>query len=166
MCGFKEKIIDFDLNKSGIYCIRNINNNKRYIGSTVKFKKRWISHICNLKNNKEEPNIYLQNSWNKHGREYFVFEIVECVENVNKVLREKEIYWINYFNSCNRDKGYNMSKDAGLNGNREYQLGRYTGEKATGSKLTFEIADKIRKDLLDIGFEVQDTKYGPVWRKR
>jgi len=38
-------------------------------------------------------------------------------------------------------------------------------EKARKDK-DWGLADKIRKELLDIGFEVQDTQEGPVWRKR
>ena len=38
-------------------------------------------------------------------------------------------------------------------------------EKARRDK-DWEAADNIRKDLEDIGFEIQDTTEGPVWRKR
>jgi len=38
-------------------------------------------------------------------------------------------------------------------------------EKAREDK-DWVLADKIRKELLDIGFEIQDTRDGPVWRKK
>jgi len=40
-----------DLNKIGIYSITNIENGKKYVGSTAKsFKSRWKKHITSLKN--------------------------------------------------------------------------------------------------------------------
>ncbi len=38
-------------------------------------------------------------------------------------------------------------------------------EKARKEK-DWKVADKIRKELEDIGFEIQDTDSGPVWRKK
>jgi cysteinyl-tRNA synthetase len=38
-------------------------------------------------------------------------------------------------------------------------------EKAR-AKRDWETADNIRKDLEDVGFEIQDTEDGPVWRKK
>ena len=39
------KINKFDLNKSGIYCIRNIVNNKVYIGKSKNIYNRITQHI-------------------------------------------------------------------------------------------------------------------------
>ncbi|MGF3585092.1 MAG: cysteine--tRNA ligase [Thermoplasmatota archaeon] len=38
-------------------------------------------------------------------------------------------------------------------------------EKARKDK-NWGLADKVRKELLDIGFEIQDTRDGPIWRKK
>ena len=38
-------------------------------------------------------------------------------------------------------------------------------EKARINK-DWKTADNIRKELDDIGFEIQDTVEGPVWRKK
>ena len=59
-------------NNTGIYCIKNLENGKIYIGKSVNIKNRWISHRNTLKNNKHD-NSYLQNSWNKYGESSFVF---------------------------------------------------------------------------------------------
>jgi cysteinyl-tRNA synthetase len=40
-----------------------------------------------------------------------------------------------------------------------------TREKARKNK-DWKTADNIRKELDDIGFEIQDTAKGPVWRKK
>jgi len=33
-------------------------------------------------------------------------------------------------------------------------------------KKDWETADSIRRDLQKLGFEIQDTKHGPIWRKK
>jgi hypothetical protein len=61
--------------KSGIYKITNIVNNKFYIGSSFDINKRKREHIYKLNNNLHHCN-YLQNSWNKYGRDNFIFEVL------------------------------------------------------------------------------------------
>lgn len=62
-------------NKSGIYQIINIVNNKRYIGSSNNLLARKKQHFVTLKQNKHHC-IYLQNAYNKYGKENFKFEII------------------------------------------------------------------------------------------
>lgn len=76
---------------SGIYVIRNKENNKIYIGSASNINKRFSTHRNNLKNNRH-PNIHLQNAWNKYGERSFEFEVVEHVDK--KILVEKEQEYI------------------------------------------------------------------------
>lgn len=101
----------------GIYMIRNIENNKVYIGSSCKsngIKKRWLVHICALNKNKHH-NQHLQNAWNKYGKENFEFTIVEKCSDDILIIREQS--WINYYNSMNAKYGYNL-KEAGSRGKR------------------------------------------------
>ena len=73
-----------DLLKTGVYIIRNQINNKIYIGSSVvSFLKRILHHNAMLRN-KKHKNSYLQSSYNKHGEENFIFEILENCEKENK----------------------------------------------------------------------------------
>lgn len=76
----------------GIYCIENIVNSKKYIGSSIDVMKRRNRHFSELKNNKHK-NIYLQNAYNKYGKENFIFYILEMV-NDDKELIVKEQYYI------------------------------------------------------------------------
>jgi group I intron endonuclease len=97
--------------KSGIYQIRNKINNKIYIGSTYNFRLRWNQHKSLLRNN-IHPNKHLQRSFNKYEEINFDFEILEYIEDKNKLI-EKEQYWIDKTNS-NKDKyGYNICPNAG-----------------------------------------------------
>jgi len=83
------------VNFSGIYQIRNIINNKVYIGSTSKFKSRKASHFGHLRFG-DHSNKYLQNAWNKYGEEKFVFEILEETENHTSALENREQYWYEF----------------------------------------------------------------------
>lgn len=59
-----------------IYRITNMANGKFYIGSADSFARREWQHKYALRRN-EHKNPHLQASWNKHGEEMFLFEVVE-----------------------------------------------------------------------------------------
>lgn len=101
----------------GIYCIRNIINNKVYIGKSINIRQRIYNHIgaLNSKNLKRD-NQYFINSWWKYGKEnfeYFILEIIDLKnENLENILKEKELFWIKYYNSIDRNYGYNLRMDS------------------------------------------------------
>jgi hypothetical protein len=65
----------------GIYCIKNIKTGKIYIGSSKAIESRFYNHRWRLLNGCHHS-IKLQRSWNKHGPELFIFEVVEkCLES-------------------------------------------------------------------------------------
>lgn len=97
-------------NKSGIYCIENLINHKKYIGQSKNYKKRISDHLSELRNGKHF-NDHLQHSWDKYGEENFSIYII-CYCNENE-LDEKEIYYIDLYNTMDKDFGYN--KDSGGN---------------------------------------------------
>lgn len=90
----------------GIYCIRNKVNNKVYIGQSIDIRTRWWGHRCDLNRNNHH-NQYLQNAWNKHGEDNFEFFVLEeCkLEDIN----DREIFWIQKYNSTDVSIGYNLS---------------------------------------------------------
>lgn len=100
-----------ELKQKGIYKITCVINNKCYIGSTWQcFIKRFWQHENELLRNKHK-NTYLQKAWVKYGKDNFVFEILEIVVD-KKLLLDKEQYWIDIYDSCNKEKGYNLNKYA------------------------------------------------------
>lgn len=93
------------INHCGIYAIQNINNNKIYIGQSTNIPARWRHHKYVLRNGLHN-NPYLQRAWVKYGEDSFVFVVLELCD-VND-LNQKELFYINKYNSTHRDYGYNM----------------------------------------------------------
>lgn len=93
----------------GIYKIQSLNYPDRcYIGSSAYLNKRMTSHINLLIKNKHHS-TYLQNHYNKYGKDDLVFTIIERFEFISKEhLLEREQYHIDT-NIC----VFNVSKIAG-----------------------------------------------------
>lgn len=79
------------LHRPGVYAIINILNNRFYVGGAVDLKKRLDNHFCRLRLNKH-ANSKLQASYDKHGRENFVFRVIEYTDRHD--LSEREDIWI------------------------------------------------------------------------
>lgn len=94
-----------DLARSGIYQIVNTTNGKRYVGSAKSFRVRWAKHLGDLRLNRHHS-AYLQRSWNAHGSDKFIFEIVEFCEPSELITREQA--WLDLLSPQ-----YNVSPTAG-----------------------------------------------------
>lgn len=88
--------------RSGIYKIACLTTNKIYIGYSTNLKNREEKY----KNTNIPTQLLIKESIEKHGWEYHIFEVIEYCKK--EQLKEKERYWIKYFNSF----------ENGLNGNR------------------------------------------------
>lgn len=92
-----------------IYEIRNIQNNKVYIGQTWVPENRQRRHFSDLRNQRHD-NPHLQKAFIKYGEENFVFNILlEIPDCSQQLLDEKEIAFIkqndSYLNGYNCNKG-------------------------------------------------------------
>jgi len=92
----------------GIYCILNKINNKKYIGSTKNLYSRIKEHNNNLLKNKH-PNNHLKKSAQLYGAENFDIFILEKCEEF--ILTKREQFWTDFYDSTNKEKGYNKVKD-------------------------------------------------------
>ena len=109
----------------GIYLIKNLVNDKKYVGKSSNIMTRWVHHKTDLRYNCHH-NRHLQFAWNKYGEENFEFSVIEecSIDDLNS----KESYWINFYDSYNN--GYNMDKG---------------GDGTYGYKHTKEEIDKMRR---------------------
>lgn len=101
-----------DLKRCGIYCVINKVNNKRYIGKSVNIYERIRAHINLLNKKSKNENAHFINSWWKYGRDNFEYIVLEDCLKDDDILKERELYWIEHYNSTNRDVGYNFRKDS------------------------------------------------------
>lgn len=141
----------------GIYQIKNIKNNIKYIGQSKDIIYRWREHLTSLQTNKHK-NQYLQNSWNKNGIENFIFSILEICE-VDK-LNEKEQYHLNY----NKDKLYNLSKQVGSGGYEVLQKNTLLIDLNGEIVKEFESANKIAKFLNKTGVTYRNINTQSIHR--
>ena len=79
---------DTNWNTCGIYKITTLHNNEFYIGSAVCYNRRISLHITNLKNNKHHS-IYLQNIFNKYGRDNLKFELIDSCNEEELITKEQ-----------------------------------------------------------------------------
>lgn len=83
-----------------IYKITNKIDGKIYIGQTCRtFEERMKEHYSHA-------NVYVDRAIRKYGKENFDCVVIDTAETMDE-LNEKEIYWIDYFNSMNPN-GYNL----------------------------------------------------------
>ena len=91
----------------GIYKITNIQNGKVYVGSSLNLSNREYKHFWML-NKGVHDNLFLQNSFNKYGKDFFIFEILEHCKS-DEII-ERENFYIEKYNSNNNLFGYNLAK--------------------------------------------------------
>jgi len=66
-----------------IYQIKNLENNKVYIGETTRGEVRWKEHLRDLRGNRH-PNKLLQEDFDKYGEEAFEWTILKEFDDEDK----------------------------------------------------------------------------------
>lgn len=127
----------------GIYKITNKINGKCYIGQSNDINRRWQQELS--PNAKLNP--HLARAFEKYGTYNFEFEIIE--ECHRELLNEREQFWINLYNSADKNFGYNKTLGGDGNLGRHFIMSEEQKEKIrkanTGHKLTEEQLIKIRE---------------------
>lgn len=90
-----------------IYKIENLINQKRYVGITQNPTVRKNRHFSELRKD-THPNRYLQNAYNKYGKDNFIFEIIDEFDSEYEDAYKKESLYIKSFGDY--PNGYNMSE--------------------------------------------------------
>jgi group I intron endonuclease len=120
-----------------IYLIENKVNGNKYVGQTVMpLNKRWLAHIQESKTFSERP---LYRAINKYGLDNFNIKVIE--ETDEDKLSEREIYWIEYFNSYNR--GYNATTGGESNKNIREDIKDKISESMSNVSRSNEWKDNI-----------------------
>lgn len=137
----------------GIYLIENSVNGKKYVGQSTDIDRRIGEHFRS-----SQPQIYSQKNerdsktpihlaMNKYGVNNFTIEILEECKREN--LDEREIYWINFYNSNNKDCGYNLT-DGGQKITPKY------GEDHTQAKLNQKEIEEIKSLLKNTTMSIKE----------
>lgn len=87
----------------GIYKFTSKITGQSYIGQSIKIEHRYKEHLANIKNSQKKSKWY--QALREQGIENFEFSILEECEPER--LNEREVYWIQYYDSYNN--GYNST---------------------------------------------------------
>lgn len=90
---------------TGIYAIVNKVNGRMYIGSAMRFNKRWKEHMRGLESGKHHSR-FLSRCWAKHGADNFEFKILLYCSAENLLMYEQA--FLDFYNPI-----YNTAKIAG-----------------------------------------------------
>ena len=116
-----------------IYKITNVQNNKVYIGQTIRpVEQRFHRHINDALNNILDT--HFARAIRKYGKESFIIEVIDTA-NSQEELNQKEQYWIRFYNSVN--EGYNETDAISKCGGNTYR-------SKTDEEMNI-IKDKIRQ---------------------
>lgn len=125
-----------------IYQYINKINGHMYIGLTKDPKRRFNDHLQAAKNpNNKDYNLPLHRAIRKYGIQNFDFNILEDNLKDTQEMKEREIYWIKFFNAYEDRKHYNETPGGDLPGYNTVHLGEEHGM----AKLTTEEVIFCRK---------------------
>jgi group I intron endonuclease len=122
-----------------IYKITNTENNKVYIGQTIRpIKQRFQRHINDALNNIIDT--HLARAIRKYGKESFEISLIDTAESQDE-LNKKEQYWIKQYNSTNSNIGYNETDAIYKSGGNTYM-------------------SKTKEEMEQISQKIRDSKIG------
>lgn len=116
----------------GIYKITNKLNGHSYIGLSKNIERRFSDHKTKAfsSNRPDDKSKVLYQAFRKYGLESFSFEVIE--ECKAEDLAEREVYWIEFYQTYLNRNHYNETPGGDLPGDKT----KHVGEEHGMSKLT------------------------------
>lgn len=100
--------------KPCIYCIENIQNGKKYVGSSLRgLAARKYLHRRMLTEGRHHSK-HLQRAWSEYGPDAFRFFVIEKVLEPSQLIA-REQHWMDALKAANPAHGYNSVPRAGSN---------------------------------------------------
>lgn len=126
-----------------IYKITNYKNGKIYIGQTIRsIHIRWKEHV-----RMTSECEYLKNAIKKHGENSFFREVIDFATSMHE-LNYLEEFWIEFYDSANRDKGYNI------------ELGGKNSKSSLITKEKIKISNTGKKRSKETKLKISQSKKG------
>lgn len=133
-----------------IYKTTNLVNGKIYIGRDKKNNPQYIG-----------SGTYIRRAINKYGRNNFKKEIIEFCGDVAS-LNEREIFWINEFNSRDSKVGYNIARggDGGVGNHGANKGKKHKEETRQKMRDAAKLKDYNRAYSEERNKKISDSKIG------
>lgn len=142
---------------SGIYYIKNIINNKLYIGQSIDIYARLSRHKTDLRGGRDSK--HLQKSYNKYGENNFEFAVLmECPIDD---LDYWEKYYIAKWNTQSADFGYNLDGGGSKSRLMSEETKCLLSQFLMGHAVSEETRNKIRENHADFSGE-NNPNFGKV----
>ena len=137
----------------GIYKITKKSNGKAYIGQSNDIERRFQEH-------KYKTDIPIELAIQKYGADAFTFEVLEeCSLNQ---LEEREIYWINYYNTF-KGFGYNCNEGGGNSRGENNGRTNLTNENVAYIRECYD-AHLRRKDVYEqFKDKISFSSFASIW---
>ncbi len=144
-----------DRYKSGIYCIENTINNKKYIGQSKNIYQRISTHNACFKYNSKKENQYLLNSVNKYGIENFKYYVLVSISEYDEnLLKQLELHYMKKYNVTNSLYGYNCKED----NSNECNIVRESTKNLNRLRLKERYSKFTKKELNDYYLKIANSQ--------
>lgn len=155
----------------GIYLITNNINGHKYVGQSKNIEKRFKGHC---KDGKWSNNSAIDLAIQRYGETNFQLEILEELPPNPTLLSEREIFWIDYYNTYDNRADYNLTKGGEFpfgNPMNYPELRKKVSDAKKGipmaeeTKLKLSKANKGRKHTKEAIEKIRQTSSGRKWSK-